>query len=200
MLAGSIKRPKLSEIKPDLNSLKLIPKFTQIFLKGGDDKLLRFVIKEFENLGLRVLYLHKMFPEFFLGLGSQIKKNISKNFLEDISRGVSILKSNSKFDIGQSLVIQEGTVIGMEAAQGTDNLIKQSQPYLKGVCNGILIKLVKVNQDLRADLPTIGLKTLKNCYICGIRGVVYSANKTIFINKEAIFSFCKKNNIFLYGV
>ena len=74
MLAGSIKRPKLSEIKPDLNSLKLIPKFTQIFLKGGDDKLLRFVIKEFENLGLRVLYLHKMFPNFFLGLGSQIKK------------------------------------------------------------------------------------------------------------------------------
>ena len=49
----------------------------------------------------------------------------------------------------------------MEAAQGTDNLIKQSQPYLKGVCDGILIKLVKVNQDLRADLPTIGLKTLK---------------------------------------
>ena len=73
-----------------------------------------------------------------------------------------ILKSTSKFDIGQSIIIQQGHVIGLEAAQGTNDLIKQSFTYLKETKEGILIKLFKVKQDLRADL-TIGFKTLINC-------------------------------------
>ena len=105
-----------------------------------------------------------------------------------------ILYNNSKYDIGQSILVQEGNVIGIEAIQGTDNLIKQSLPYMQKVKKGVLIKLIKVKQDLRADLPTIGLKTLKNCLKSGVVGIAYSANKTIFLDKEKILSFCIKNN------
>ena len=91
-------------------------------------------------------------------------------------------------------------LLELEAAQGTDNLIKQSLPYLQNVKKGVLIKLVKVNQDLRADLPTIGLKTLKYCLNSGFKGIAYSANKTIFLEKEKVLKFCIKNKFFLYGI
>ena len=71
---------------------------------------------------------------------------------------------------------------------------------MKKVKKGVLIKLIKAKQDLRADLPTIGLKTLKNCFKSGVIGIAYSANKTIFIDKVKILNFCKKNNFFLYGL
>ena len=57
-----------------------------------------------------------------------------------------------------------------------------------------------MKQNLKADLPTIGVKTLKNCHKSGISGIAYSANKTLFINKQKILEYCKQNNIFLYGV
>ena len=199
-MAGSINRPRLSDINPDFNSLKLIPKFTKILFEGGDNKLLKFVITELKNLNFKILYIHKTFPDLFLGAGNQTKIKISKNFLKDIHKGSLILKNNSKFDIGQSILIQEGNVIGIEAVQGTDNLIKQSLPYLQKVKKGVLIKLIKVKQDLRADLPTIGLKTLINCYKSGVVGIAYSANMTIFLEKEKILSFCKQKNFFLYGL
>ena len=200
LMAGSINRPRLSDIKPDFNSLKLLPKFTKTLFEGGDNKLLKFVTTELENLNFKILYIHKTFPDFFLGPGNQTKIKISKNSFKDINKGSLILKNNSKFDIGQSILIQEGNVIGIEAIQGTDNLIKQSLPYLQKVKKGVLIKLIKVKQDLRADLPTIGLKTLINCYKSGVVGIAYSANMTIFLEKEKILSFCKQKNLFLYGL
>ncbi len=200
LMAGSISRPRISDINPDLNSLKLLPKFTKILFEGGDNKLLKFVIKELENLGFKILYIHKTFPDLFFGFGNQTKVKISNSLLKDIQKGAMILHNNSKYDIGQSILIQEGNVIGIEAIQGTDNLIKQSLPYMQKVKKGVLIKLIKVKQDLRADLPTIGLKTLKNCLKSGVVGIAYSANKTIFLDKEKILSFCIKNKFFLYGL
>ena len=200
LMAGSIKRPRLSDINPDFNSLKLLPKFTKILFEGGDNKLLKFVINELENLNFKILYIHKTFPDLFLGSGNQTKIKIPNTFLNDIYKGKLILKNNSKFDIGQSILIQEGNVIGIEAAQGTDLLIKQSLPYMQKVKKGVLIKLIKVKQDLRADLPTIGIKTLKNCFKSGVVGIAYSANKTIFIDKDKILNFCRKNKFFLYGL
>ena len=77
-MAGSINRPRLSDIKPDFNSLKLLPRFTKILFEGGDNKLLKFVITELENLNFKILYIHKTFPDLFLGFGNQTNVKISK--------------------------------------------------------------------------------------------------------------------------
>ena len=197
LMAGSINRPRLSDIKPDFNSLKLLPKFTKTLFEGGDNNLLKFVITELENLDYKILYIHKIFPDLFLGPGNQTKVKISKNNFKDIHKGSLILKNNSKFDIGQSILIQEGNVIGIEAVQGTDNLIKQSLPYLQKVKKGVLIKLIKVKQDLRADLPTIGLDTLKDCKKVGIKGIVLKAKQNIFLDIKKSIEFANKNKIFI---
>lgn len=200
VLVGNLKRPNISDIKPDFNSAKIIPKFAKILLKGGDNNLLDFCINYLDQIGFKVLDLRKIIPENFLNSGNITKIKLSKEIIDDIKKGKMILDSFSKFDIGQSLVIQSGNVIGIEAAQGTDNLLRESHNYLNRNKKSILVKLAKLKQNLKADLPTIGIQTLKNCNKFGISGIAFSAKKTLFINKEKILEYCDKSNIFLYGV
>ena len=200
VFVGNLTRPSISDVKPDINSAKIIPKFVKVLLKGGDNNLLNFCINYLNNIGFNVLDLRKIIPENFFSPGNITKINLSNRIMDDIKKGKKILDCISKFDIGQSLVIQSGNVIGIEAAQGTDKLIKDSYNYLNKNEKSILVKLAKVKQNLKADLPTIGVKTLKNCNKFGISGIAYSANKTLFINKQEILKYCKQNDIFLYGV
>ena len=120
--------------------------------------------------------------------------------MKDIKKGKNILDSLSKFDIGQSIIIENGNIIGIEAAQGTDNLIKQASSLLNKNGDSVLIKLVKKNQNLKADLPAIGLQTVINCKKSHISGIAFSANKTLFLSKEKVIKYCNENNIFLLGI
>ena len=200
IMVGNLNRPNITDIKPDINSIKLIPLFTEILFKGGDNNLLTFCTNQLNKIGFKVLNLKVIIPEIFLDLGNQTKVKLSKTNLNDIIKGKLILDHISKFDIGQSIIVQQGDVIGIEAAQGTDNLIKESNTYLKKINKPVLIKLAKVKQNLKADLPTIGLKTVKNCNKYKISGIAYSANKTLFLQKKKILEYCNSNKIFLYGI
>ena len=200
VLVGNLKRPSIRDINPDFNSAKIISEFAKILLKGGDNNLLDFCINYLNKIGFKVLDLRKIIPENFLNSGSITKIKPSIKLISDIKKGKMILDCISKFDIGQSLIIQSGNIIGIEAAQGTDKLIKDSYNYINKNEKSILVKLAKIKQNLKADLPTIGLKTVKNCKKFNISGIAYSANKTLFINKQGILKYCNQNNIFLYGV
>ena len=145
-MAGSLDRPNLKELRPDFNSIKLLPKFIKKIMEGGDNNLLTLVIDELENKGFKILELKNLLPEIFLGKGNQTKLSPSKSNFFDIQKGMKILNNNSKFDIGQSIIMQQGSVIGIEAVQGTDNLIKQSYPFLKEINQGVLIKMTKKNK------------------------------------------------------
>ncbi|MFL2661739.1 MAG: LpxI family protein [Alphaproteobacteria bacterium] len=200
LMTGHLRRPNLNEIKPDLNSLKLFPRFAKVLLQGGDNNILDFSIKYLKEIGFDTLDLRKIIPDNFLGYDRQSKRKIKDLNYKDVKKGESILNSISKFDIGQSIIIQNGNVIGIEAAQGTDNLIKQSLSLINVKDEAVLIKLVKKNQNLKADLPTIGLQTVINCKKSSIKGIAFSANKTLFISKEKVIKYCNENNIFLLGI
>ena len=200
LMIGHLKRPNLNEIKPDVNSLKILPKFAKVLLQGGDNNILDFSIKYLKDIGFNTLDLRKIIPDNFLGLNSQTKKKINDSNYRDITKGKDILNSLSKFDVGQSIIIQNCNVIGIEAAQGTDNLIKQVSPFININGEAVLIKLAKKKQNLKADLPTIGMRTVINCKKSSIRGVAFSANKTLFLSKEKVVKFCNENNIFLLGI
>ena len=200
IMIGGLKKPKLNEIKPDINSLKLIPMFAKKIIEGGDNNLLSFCIKKIEEIGFKIINIKDILPEFFLGKGVFTKISPKKDMIKDIKKGKKILDQISKFDIGQSIIIQKGNVVGIEGVQGTDFLIKNSKKYLINDTNAILVKYTKQKQDLRVDLPTIGIKTLQNCLKSNIYGVAFSANNTIFLDLKKIISYCNNNKIFLIGV
>ncbi len=200
LMIGNLKRPKLKEIKPDLNALKLIPKLTEVLLKGGDNNLLEFVCIQLKKFGFKLLDLKKLIPELFLGKGNQTKIILSKKRIGDINKGKLILNALSKFDVGQSIILQNGNVIGIEAAQGTDKLIQSAGTLLFKDQEAILIKLAKIKQNLKVDLPTIGIKTVRNCKKNNINAIAYSSHKTLFLKKLKIIDYCNKNNISLFGI
>ena len=136
-----------------------------------------------EKIGFAIVSLKKVLPDLFLGKGNQTKVKITQINSDDIKKGIKILKNNSKFDIGQSIIIQQGSVVAIEAAQGTDNLIKQSYPYIKSIKQAVLVKMIKSNQDIRVDLPTLGMKTVKNIKKYSLRGIAYSSNLTVVLEK-----------------
>jgi DUF1009 family protein len=109
----------------------------------------------------------------FLVTPSKIKNSDKSS----IVKGVSIIKSLSRFDIGQSVIINNGYVLAIEGPEGTDETIKRSLYLCKKYKlkhKSILIKFPKANQDLRVDLPTIGLDTIKNCIKSNIKGIAVS--------------------------
>tara|TARA_B100000989_G_C19510832_1_gene458946 strand:- start:384 stop:1208 length:825 start_codon:yes stop_codon:yes gene_type:complete len=200
IFAGGLERPSISEIKPDINTLKFISKFTKVLLKGGDNRLLTSVIFELERLKFKVLSIRDLLPELFLGNGVISKKKPCSISMKDLKRGEFILKTLSNLDIGQSLIIQQGNVLGIEAIEGTDALIMRVRKYIKEGVKPTLVKLLKDKQDLRADLPTIGLKTVNLCSKFGIAGIAFSSNKTIFLNNKKLITEINRKNLFLIGL
>ena len=200
IMIGGLTKPKLNEIKPDINSLKLVPMFAKKIIEGGDNNLLTFCIKRIEDIGFKIINIKDVLPELFLGKGVFTKISPGNDIISDIKKGQKILDQISKFDIGQSIILQKGNVVGIEGVQGTDILIKNSKNYLEKDSNAVLIKSIKQKQDLRVDLPTIGINTLQNCLKSNIYGVAFSANNTIFLDLKKIISYCNINKLFLIGV
>lgn len=199
ILAGSLLRPSLKDIKPDFNTLKILPKLSKVLLKGGDNYLLTFLLEELERMKFHVLGVKDIIPNLF-NLNKKTVSQPNQIDLKDVKKGGKILSTLSTFDIGQSIVIQQGNVLGIEALEGTDVLIKRIKKLVKKGNKPILIKLAKQKQDLRVDLPTIGIKTIELCHKSNIKGIAYSKNKTVLIEKERIIKKMNEYKMFLLGL
>ena len=145
----------------------------------------------------------KFTPELIFKDRSINNVKIQKTDKSSIIKGASIIKSLSKFDIGQSVIINNGYVLAIEGPEGTDETIKRSLNLsikYKLKDKSILVKFPKANQDLRVDLPTIGLDTVKNCIKANIKGIALKRSQNIILDKDKIINLTKKNNFFIISL
>ena len=117
-----------------------------------------------------------------------------------MQKGLEIFKSIGVIDLSQSIIIQNNLVLGIEAIEGTDELIKRCYKYKKKGDKGILIKLSKYKQDTRFDIPVIGLKTVKHIKKFDYDGIFLEKDNCIILEKEKVVNFCNKNEIFIAGI
>ena len=198
VLAGAVKRANISRLLLDLKGAKLFA----MIMKGGlaDNSLLKTIISFFEMEGFIIVPPEQIATSILADSGNINSVKPSKSALSDIKKGIEILRAIANFDVGQSLVIQNGLVLGVEAAEGTDELIKRCgliQQRDEESC--ILIKVVKPNQDLRVDLPCIGVETIKNLHRYNFKGVSVEAGSALILNKEQTIEEANKLDIFIYG-
>lgn len=198
ILAGKVKRVKLSQLLLDIKGIRL---FAKIMRNGvSDDSLLTAIVEFIENEGFEVIPADLIVSDIFAPKGSATKAKPSKQELDDISYGKKILHDISKHDMGQALVIQAGLVLGVEAAEGTDELIARCGAIQQKVDERpILIKRMKVNQSERVDAPCIGVQTIKNLHEFNFSGVAIEANKTYILDRKATVALANKLKIFIYG-
>lgn len=198
VLIGKITRPSLAEIRPDIQGTKILAKIGLNTL--GDDGVLKALRKALEDEGFHIHGIQKFVREILPADGALTKLSPSKAAQQDIDKAVRTLQHLSPLDIGQSLVIQEGRILGIEAAEGTDALIKRCAPLARKGAKPILVKIPKDNQDTDLDLPTIGEETLKNIIDANYAGIAFAAKATLLIEEEKLAKIADKHKVFLYGV
>jgi DUF1009 family protein len=200
ILVGKVIRPSIHDFKFDKELIKLLPKMLLNY-KKGDGHLLDMVINFFKKNKITVIscinYLSELKAENFISINKPNKQD-----LLDINKGVKLLNHiNSKFDVGQSAIINKGYVVAIEGASGTDSMIINSIKIQRKINNnnfsGVLIKIPKKKQDLRVDLPTIGYRTIKYCIRAGIKGIALKKNENIFLDQNKSIDIIKKNNFFI---
>ncbi|MFC1659119.1 LpxI family protein [Pseudomonadota bacterium] len=201
IFAGGVKKPNLTTLKTDKKGLILVGKLakTKIF---GDNNVLQTVVDFFADEGFDVVGVKDLLKETIAKKG--VINNIKikdKKFYEDIKLGNKVLDSISGFDIGQSVIIQQNLVLGIEGIEGTDELIKRyNKLKYKSGRMPVLVKAKKKNQTNKADLPVIGINTIKNLHKAGFAGVAVEAENTILLDKYKIIELADEKGIFVVGV
>ncbi len=192
LFAGKIAKPNFASLRLDLKGIYYMPSVISA-AKIGDAAIIKSIIKILANEGIQVISSIFFNPELSLKKGNYSKIKPSKKEIVSINKGKTYFNKIDNLDHIQALVVKDGKIIAKEGREGTKNMLSK----LKLKSDGILIKLPKRKQDLRIDLPTIGLQTLKDIKKYGLKGLVLKSKKNIFLDKKKVISFANKNNIFI---
>ena len=194
LFAGNIIKPRISKLKLDLKGIYYIPRIIKAS-KLGDAAILKELIKILSENKIKVIKLNTYNPELTLKRGCYTKIKPSGLDLITIKRGIQILNKSNSFNHVQALVINNHKIVSFEKRKGTKDMLKSLRK--NNLQNKLLLKMPKSKQDLRVDLPTIGLDTLKDCKKANIKGIVVKGGQNIFLDKQESFKFANKNRIFV---
>lgn len=198
LFIGNLRRPSLKEIKFDWWSAKIVAKWgLNVF---GDDNLLSLVIKTFEKEGFKVIGVQDVVQDLLAKEGIYGRFLPDKTAKIDIKRGFEVAKGLGAYDVGQAVVVQQGMVIGVEAIEGTDALLKRVKNLQRPGKGGVLVKVKKPQQESRIDLPTVGIQTVENAYDAGLRGIVVEAGSSLVVNPEKVIKRIDQLNMFMLGL
>ena len=198
VLAGGIKRPSLKELIPDWEGMKILAKLAM--KKMSDDNLFRALINEIENMGFKILGIEEVVPEMMFYEGVYGKVKPSKEDMDDIERGFTVAKALGAVDVGQAVVVQEGMVLAVEAIEGTDMVLSRAAALKKPGKAPVMVKVLKPKQDMRVDLPAIGILTIEQLKKYGIKGIAVEAGGVLLIEREAVIKMANDNGIFIIGI
>jgi DUF1009 family protein len=198
VIVGRVRRPSLKELMPDKRAAAF---FARVGLKAlGDDGLLKGVIQEFESEGFRILGVDDLLADLLAREGVYGKFKPDAQQMADIERGLEVALGLGRLDVGQGVIVQQGLVLGVEAIEGTDALIARSASVKREGQGGVLVKLAKPQQERRADLPAIGLDTVRNAAQAGLCGIAIEAGRTLVVDAAAVTAEADRAGLFLIGV
>ena len=202
---GSMVRPSIWQVHPDLKGLSIIRRTLAAF-RGGDNHLLSGMGKILEEEGFRLLGAHEVAPEILVPEGTLGRAQVSERDRADIALGLEFLRVTGPFDVGQAVVVAGKHVLAVEAAEGTDQLLDRvAQLRANGrvrapAGSGVLVKAPKRGQDLRYDMPSIGPLTVEGVARAGLAGIAVVAGSTIIAEPGQLVAAADRANVFVIGM
>ena len=195
LFAGKVKRPNFSKFRIDLKGFFYLPRIIKSS-RFGDAAVLKEIIKILKQAKINTISQLSFNPELTLKKGNYSNKSPNKEDKADINMGVLLLNKLSKYKFTQGAVIRNKKIIAIEGRGGTQKMLARckSKKFIK---KGVLVKFPMKKQDLRIDLPTIGLKTLKQCKVAGLKGIVLKNKQHVFLEKKKCINFANKNKMFI---
>ncbi len=198
VVTGRVSRPDLMRLKPDARGMVVIAKI-MMKKKIGDDALLRIVKAEIEKDGFKLRAVQEFVPEILTPEGLLTKTPIPLEAIESVEVGFQAARDHGAKDLGQSVIVQNGSIIGLETERGTNALIREAGKNKQSGLGPILVKTCKPQQEKALDLPTVGISTAREVQAAGFSGIVLQAHDTILLDREEVIEFCDAHGLFLYG-
>ncbi|MBW6420059.1 LpxI family protein [Rhizobium sp. XQZ8] len=206
VLSGGVKRrPDWRDIRPTWKTLRTVPKIVRALVAGGDDALLQVAIGVMEAQGCRVIGAHEIAPGLLAKAGSLGAHAASDDDLRDIAKASEAARRLGELDIGQGAVSVGGRVVALEGVEGTDSMLERvaalrAEGRISQRRKGVIVKLCKPQQDMRADLPTIGPSTVENAVRAGLAGIAVEAGRALVLEEEKVVAAANAAGIFVYGI
>lgn len=199
VLVGPVRRPGLLDFRPDAEGARLLARVGKGIFFGGDDGLLKTVVKVLGEEGFTVLGAHEILTEAVgpRGLLTEIRPDAQA--IADITRGAEVARALGEVDVGQGCIVQAGVVLCVEAAEGTDAMLARAGALRRPGAGGVLVKMVKPGQERRADLPTIGPQTIRLAAEAGLRGIAFEAGGTLLADRAQTVAVAEQAGLFLLG-
>ncbi|WAC48982.1 UDP-2,3-diacylglucosamine diphosphatase LpxI [Asticcacaulis sp. SL142] len=203
-MVGYVRRPDFDTMERDAGGAAHLPAI-QAAGRGGDDSLLRQVAHMFEAKGYAIEGAHEANPQLLVGHGLQAGPEPSAKAYDDMVEAIRIANVIGALDIGQAVVVANKITLAVEAQDGTDLMLARISGLssaLKGSLadrKGVLAKVAKPIQDLRLDMPTIGVSTVAAVAQAGLCGIVGQVGKLLVVDKVATYAAADRLGVFIYG-
>ena len=202
VFAGGVTRPSWLELRPDWRAAEVL---SRIGVKAfGDDGALSTLIQVVEQEGFQVMGAQDLMGELLASAGVIGHIVPSQEEMQDIARGAEVVRALGSVDVGQAVVVQQGIVLAVEAAEGTDAMLSRCVDVRQQITGlkpgGVLVKMAKLAQEQRIDLPSIGPDTIEKMDMAGLRGVALEAGRCLVINKKEVIQRADALGLFLFGI
>ncbi|NBC32984.1 MAG: UDP-2,3-diacylglucosamine diphosphatase LpxI [Alphaproteobacteria bacterium] len=194
-LAGTFRRPSWRELMPDLRAARFL---TKVGFSGlGDDEAMRAVRAELEAEGFRLVTVADVLAGWTAPAGLLTRAAPDAQALADIRRGLEVARTIGRLDAGQGAVVQQGIVLAVEAAEGTDAMLARCGALKREGPGGVLVKALKPQQDAGLDVPTIGATTVRGAAAAGLRGIAVEAGRAMLVDPPAIAAAADECGLFV---
>jgi DUF1009 family protein len=206
VIVGSVRRPDLSAIKPDLGFLLNLPAIARVVATTGDDGVLSGVVRFFESKGFKVVSPIDVAPSLLVGEGPLGALAAEAHEMVDIARGFDVVRALGPFDVGQAVVVTGGRIEAIEGAENTDAMLGRLALQRRlpeggtGPRRGVLVKRPKPRQEMRVDMPAIGPGTVVRALDAGLRGVAVLAKGAIALERAELVRRADASGVFVIGV
>jgi len=199
VLAGPVRRPAFSKLKPDMRAIKLLGKIRKA-AGQGDNAILSVLVEELESENFRVVGADELLSDVAAPGGNMSDRIPSESDQVDIALGARVAEALGALDVGQAVVVQQGVVLGVEAIEGTDALLKRCAALKREGNGGVLVKLRKPQQERRADLPTIGSDTVRCAAEAGLNGIAVEAGQSLILDRPEVVAEANRLGLFVVGI
>ena len=198
LFAGKVKKPNFSELRLDLKGIYYISRIIKSS-RLGDAAILKEIIKILKRERISTISSLTFNSELTLKKGNYTRTKPNKEDKIDIKKAITTLNRLGKYNFSQGVVVRNRKVVAIEAKGGTEKMLKKCKSK-KFRNKGVLVKFPKKKQDLRVDLPTVGLKTLTQCKSAGLKGIVLKSKQNVFLERKKCINFADKNKMFIKSI
>ena len=205
VIVGSVRRPDLASLWPDLGFVLNLPAILRLITAGGDDGLLSRVVRFFEGKGFEVMAPAAMAPELLVGEGPLGRIAATTAQAGEVAIGFDAVRAMGPYDVGQGVVVTNGRLEAVEGVEGTDRMLarvaalRSRSGALTGKREGVMVKRTKPGQELRIDLPAIGPGSVENAIKAGLAGIAVEAGGVLAAERPELVRRADDGGVFVQG-